>query len=261
VLGLSSIQQIHISKTKQIYLLQYIYILLLFRRKYYMLYEQTAQKRWSSPFDVNDDPVHHIFIHSANAMKNFVGDFPSATELTLSKSFYVYRNSILNSLSSIIPLRQLTKITLDCHRFSFMQVAELLNLAPNVHTLKLESILLYGTDFVSFKNNQIFQNVSNTNTVTNVTIDTKSTLDKIQLLSALFPRVEYLTINLHTKDLESIVRFLLSKSNNNTRHLSLLCLSKQFKDLMKKLNILIESEELLDGYTIKVFKRNIYLWW
>jgi hypothetical protein len=132
---------------------------------------------------------------------------------------------------------------------------------PNIHTLKFYSILLYRTDSVSIQQNDIFQLVSNTNAVTILTIDKEVTLEKIQLLVTLFPRLEYLTINLYKETLESIVRFLSSKSNNNIRYLSSLCISKQRPDLIKKLRLLLQSEKLFNDYILNSIHRKLYLWW
>jgi hypothetical protein len=188
--------------------------------------------------------------------------FPNATELTLVDTFDVPpRDSIARSLDHIIPLRQLSKLILNCHHFSFEQIIGLLYFTPNVYTLELDSIVLYQTDPLSIQRNENFRLVSNTNMITNVIIDKESTLEKIQLCVALFPRLEYLTINLNKKDLESITRFLLSKPNNNTRYLSSLCISKQRKDFIEPVRSLIESEKLLNDYTIKLINRKVYLWW
>ncbi len=99
------------------------------------------------------------------------------------------------------------------------------------------------------------------NIITKVTINKESNLEKIQLLTAICPRIEYLTINLFKQDLEPIVRFLLSKDNKNTRYLSSLCISKQRDDLMTTLKSLIKSKKLLRDYVIKVINRKLYLWW
>jgi hypothetical protein len=134
----------------------------------------------------------------------------------------------------------------------FEQIIELLHLAANVHTVKLYSIKLYRTDCVSLRQNEIFRIVFNTNTITNVTII-------IQLLVALFPRLEYLTINLYNEALEPIARFSLSKHDNNARYLALLCIIQQRRELVGKLRALIESENFLHDFTIKVINRKLYL--
>jgi hypothetical protein len=88
--------------------------------------------------------VHHVTVHNIDAMKQFAAHFPNATELTLIESFNASRHSLLNTLRPSIPLEQLSKLTLRCHRIPFEQILELLHFTPNMHTLALDTILLYG---------------------------------------------------------------------------------------------------------------------
>ncbi|CAF4160252.1 unnamed protein product [Rotaria sordida] len=232
-----------------------------YRRKDYVSYDELIENIWSSRFDINEDPIHHICIHSTNMIKKSIDNFPNATKLTFCETFEVPRDSIVIDLNRFLPLKQLTKLTIKCHRFSFEQLIELLQFTPNIHVLKLDSILLYRTDSVSIQQNELSKLVSNMNTITKVTINKEVTLEKIQLLTTIFSRMEYLTINLYKEDLQPIARFLLSKSNNNTRYLSSLCISKQRNDLMTILKTLIKSKKLLHDYTLKVINRKLYLWW
>ena len=71
-------------------------------------------------------------------------------------------------------MKQLTKLFIECHHFSFQQLIELLQFTPNVHVLKLDSILLYRTDSVSIQQNELSKLVSNMNIMTKVTIGKKS---------------------------------------------------------------------------------------
>ncbi|CAF4720227.1 unnamed protein product [Rotaria sp. Silwood1] len=199
--------------------------------------------------------------YSTNMIKKSIDNFPNATKLTFCETFEVSRDLIAMDLNRFLPLQQLTKLTIECHHFSFEQLIELLQFTPNVHVLKLDSILLYRTDSVSIQQNELSKLVSNMNTITKVTISKEITLEKIQLLTTVFPRMEYLTINLYKQDLQPIAQFLLSKSNNNTRYLSSLCISKQRNDLMTILKTLIKSKKLLHDYTLKVINRKLYLWW
>jgi len=236
-------------------------IYFLFRRKDYILYDELVENIWLSRFDINEDPIHHICIHNTNMIKKSIDHFPNATKLTFCETFEVPRNSIVFDFKCFLLLKQLTKLIIECHRFSFEQLIELLQFKPNVHTLEFDSIVLYRTDSLSIQQNELSQLVSKTNTITKVTISKEITLEKIQLLTTIFPRIEYLTINLYKQDLQSIARFLLSKSNKNTRYLSSLCISKQHHDLMTILKNLIKSKKLLHDYTLKVINRKLYLWW
>ncbi|CAF5128924.1 unnamed protein product, partial [Rotaria sp. Silwood1] len=110
---------------------------------------------WSSRFDINEDPIHHICIHSTNMIKKSIDNFPNATKLTFCETFEVSRDLIAMDLNRFLPLQQLTKLTIECHHFSFEQLIELLQFTPNVHVLKLDSILLYRTNSLSIQQNDL----------------------------------------------------------------------------------------------------------
>jgi hypothetical protein len=226
-----------------------------------MLCEEQTKNMWLPAHDINEDPVHHLYISSSEMNKQVSIYFPNTTELTLDGAFDMCRDSFAISLARFIPLRHLTKLTLPCHRFRFEQLVELLQSTENIHTLKLHSIFFYRTDSVSIQQSDIFRIVSNTNTITNVTITEKITLGEIELLTALFPRMEYLTINVHDETWKSILEFLLSRFNNNTRYLSLLCISYYWIDIMAKVKNIIESEQLLHDFKIKFIDKKLCLWW
>jgi len=81
------------------------------------------------------------------------------------------------------------------------------------------------------------------------------------LIVGLFPKLEYLKIGMKKEEIHQIVRLLMSKNNTQTRHLFLLCISEIPKQCLEELNILIQSEKLLDNYYIKFVNRDLYLGW
>jgi hypothetical protein len=166
-------------------------------------------------------------------------------------------------LKQIIPLEQLTKLIIVCDGFTVQKVIKILFYAPNVHTLELQSILCYQKSncYASIKKSKSFQQVCNTNIITNVTCDAECTLQQIKLLVALCPQIQHLTINALLDGIESIVRFLLDKTDHNTRHLCSLCFSKVYDISLEKVDMLIKSEALLDDYTLKIIDRKLCLWW
>ncbi len=117
------------------------------------------------------------------------------------------------------------------------------------------------SDYASIQQSEDFQFVSNTNTIRNVTCDAACNLEQIRLLVALCPRLNSLTMNRRTSNLESVVRFLLDRTNENTRHLYLLCFSRVWNNWCDKLDQLIKSETLLNDYSLKQIDWNLYLWW
>ncbi|CAF1492361.1 unnamed protein product [Adineta steineri] len=181
----------------------------------------------------------------------------NATKLTFCKYFEVPRDFNVVDLNHLFPLQKITRLSIKCHRFSFEKLIQLLQFTSNAHTLKLDSLLLYRNNPDLIQQNRLTQLVSETNMITKVTINKEITLEKIQLLTAVFRRMENLTINLFKQDLEPIAHFLLSKPNNNTRYLSSLCITKQRNDLMITLKNLIESKRLLRDYILKLINRKL----
>lgn len=118
-----------------------------------------------------------------------------------------------------------------------------------------------SNDYTSIKESKDFRQVPKTNTITNVICNTGCTLDQIQLLVALCPRIQYVFIGGFATYMELITRFLLDKTNQNTRHLCSLCFSSGPIDRFERLNTLMQSERLLDDYSLKQINNKLYLWW
>jgi hypothetical protein len=152
-----------------------------------------------------------------------VNYFPNATELTFEDGFSTTRDSIETNLNRIIPLKQLTKLVIECHHFSFIKMIDLLSFTPNMHTLIFTSMLFDTNDYMSIEQSETFRFVSNTNMISDVTFEERCTLEKLRLLVTLCPRLQHLTIQTCLKNLKPMIRFLLERTNQNTNSLSSLC--------------------------------------
>ncbi|CAF1431127.1 unnamed protein product [Adineta steineri] len=211
-----------------------------YRRKYYTLCKQIHPSTYLNSKKTHLQSVQHLRIDNENEIIDCKYYFPNVTTLTLE-----------NSLScTLIKSRSL----------SLTKIIEILQFTPYIRTLIFESMPLYGVNYKSIQQNQTFQLVSNTNMITNVIFKQRCTLDKLQLFVALCSRIQHLTIGHDTKDLESIVRFLLKKRNENTSHLCSIRLVSTCPFFLTTLRTLIESETLLTDYILKKVGTNIYLW-
>ena len=75
------------------------------------------------------------------------------------------------------------------------------------------------------------------------------------------PRVQHLSIRAFIRVAKPISQFLLDKTNVNTRQLRFLCFSSAGETWFKQFKHFIESESLLDDYTLKQTGSQLYLWW
>ncbi|CAF1184621.1 unnamed protein product [Rotaria sordida] len=207
------------------------------------------------------DFVDHVDIHGEEAIMSCVNYFQNATKLTLSHSFAASRVWLRIILEHIIPLKQLTTLVIDYDALSFNQLIKLLRFTPNIHTLTFKSHSIQKPNSILIQQSQTFRLISNTNTITNVTIEERYTAENIKLLAILCPRMQHLTIDILTTELESTMKFILLKTKTDLQHLCSMCIKTSRKSMIGKLKALIELERLLDNYVIKMIDSNIYLWW
>jgi len=203
--------------------------------------------------------VKHLHVRYQKSTHNFVNYFLNVTELTIDYRREISNDILITNLDRIVPVKQLTKLAIYLHEFPFDEFLKLLRLTPNLHTLKFYILSL---DETSSKLSQTFKYVSKTNKITNLELlNWSTTVEEIKLIFNLFPQIEYLKIAIDKKEIEQIIRFLFFKPNNKPHHLVFLCIARLPKRCLKQLNMLMESENLLDDYLIKFVYHDLYLWW
>ncbi|CAF1276403.1 unnamed protein product [Adineta steineri] len=160
----------------------------------------------------------------------------------------------------MIPLSQLTKVTINSDSVCFSNIIKILYLIPNCKKLILTSLSSEGRDFSLLQCTKNFRYLSHKNTITNITIKSCK-FKEVELLVSLCPRLQHLTINVLQEEFQSFIKYLLS-NNGNTRYLhSLFIRSTGDIWIEKVMNIITEMKQQndvsikLDGYF------GCYLWW
>ncbi len=230
------------------------------RRKDYLFYEQFEQQNCSYRQE-NFNSVKHVSIHTKQITANPIKHFPNATELTIKQYFKTYGDSIPRTLNRIVRLKKLTKLVIDCHDFRFEEIIKLIRFTSNLHTLKINMPSFGNINSELIQQSRTFQYVSNTNKIKYLDLRYNCTLEKIQLIVNLFPKLEYLKTGIKKEEINEIVRFILTNNNTQTGDLFFLCISEIPKRCLKELNMLIKSENLIDNYLIKFVNRDLHLWW
>jgi len=107
---------------------------------------------------------------------------------------------------------KLTNFSVQCPDFGLIQLIELLNHLPNLHSL----ILYANTSYLSGEQIQSTDFFSNKNRIINVTIRGRCQIQQIQVLMNLCPKMKCLEIEIDEDQFELIVRYLLiDKITNN----------------------------------------------
>ncbi|CAF2912106.1 unnamed protein product [Rotaria sp. Silwood2] len=127
---------------------------------------------------------------------------------------------------------------------------KLLCFTPNMYTIKFRRIAIQLAEYESIEQSESFRLVSDTNNIKNMTLERRCTLRQIQLLIALCPRLESFTTEMNRKEFLSIIRFLLSENNANTRHLYFSYVLNASEISLRELQRFIKLEGLFDDYKI-----------
>ncbi|CAM4969866.1 unnamed protein product [Rotaria socialis] len=232
-----------------------------YRRKDYKFLWDGDAKECSHIQESNLNSIQHILIYSYQIKNNDLIYLPNITQITIKHYPRQPNGSITTSLDSMIQLKQVKKLIIQCHDFPFEELIKLLSFTLNLHTLKLKLISLNENNIRLIQQSENFQYVSKTNQVKHLDLFQLCEFNQIELIINLFPQLEYLKTGINYKEIQQITRYLLSKTSNKAQHLFFLCISGIPKVFLKKLNVLIKSENLLHDYCIRFINRDLFLWW
>ncbi|CAF1189608.1 unnamed protein product [Adineta steineri] len=211
---------------------------------------------------LNFDSVHHIDMGNPYTINKFGNYFPNATKLTFEYSWPSSDYSMDINLPCIISLEQLTELVVEDSPIHFMQFVKLLSVAVNLHRLKFDYISIDEMNPRTIQEDAIFQLVSKTNVVRNLTLTYDGSLEIVELFFALCPRLQHLEVHYHFTDiLRSLMGLILSKTNNNNHHLSSLCFRDETGETEENMKMIIKNDKLLDDYIVECIDKKVYIWW
>ncbi|UJR19707.1 hypothetical protein I4U23_022841 [Adineta vaga] len=232
-----------------------------YRREYFTL----ASESDSNEIETIYHSVRHVIVDDGEVINDCLKYFPNATELSLCNNCLTFfKWPRLDDLSSLIPLIQLTKITIDLSYRRFHRLIQLLilELTPNVHTLILNSITSNQNDIYSLlPKGRNFQLVSSKNKIKNIIFKTNYSIKVIQLFMNLCRQLQHITINLYSPAFKTIIGYLLSKRRKTICHLSSLSIVNVPTELIDKVKILIKSKKHLHNCSMTNINGTFYIWW
>jgi hypothetical protein len=156
------------------------------------------------------------------------------------------------NINRIIPLAQLTHLVIQDPHFSMNQLIELLRFSSNI-----QSLTFIGVSFIG-PYPLLIEQISTINKVTELCIHDDCSLEYVRFFIDLCPRLQRLKIVILERHAESIVRFLLSNNVLDLFWLSLLNITYETRNKIRKL---IDRDKLIFDYSIKDDYIGLHLWW
>lgn len=207
----------------------------------------------------NVNYVDHIIISDEETILDCNRYFPYVTQLNLRANVCKCEISLASNLKKLISLEYLVSLIMrdDYLHEGFIR---LLNAMPNIRKLNLGRSSISEEDLTKIKESEIFQSVSKTNKITNITIEPHRSLLDIELFVYLCPQMRYLGIYVRKFEIENTIQYILSNKQTNLRHLCLLQMKNIKKSRASVLRIVRKNERLLDHCDIKHVDNDFYFW-
>jgi hypothetical protein len=160
---------------------------------------------------------------------------------------------------------QITYLDIHCDQISIFMFIKILNNLPNLTVIRISNLPSHEQFYQCRYDANILNKYITINKITKVILRNISTNEQIDLIIHLFPRIQYLSLQyIHDHDIQPIVRYTLSKiKESGICHPMNICifgLDAEY-DKVRKLKQMIDSEDLLQDYTIDRQLNRFYLQW
>ena len=166
-------------------------------------------------------------------------------------------------LERVLPIGRIYHLEISEEKIPFTNLIQTTNLIPELETLKTHSLSLESTQ--TREELRLIISTLNIGRITKVYLEVMRDIEDVYFLMTFYPLMTLMRINcLHTTDVVAFFRDTLKERLRiPNRHLRRLCvrLPKADEQIIKKLDHLIKSEELLVDYIIQYRLDHIYLQW
>ncbi len=188
-------------------------------------------------------------------METYSKSFPCTTELIIAAPL---NTPDVNNFNRVISLTQLTKLTL-CMVCDLSEIVNILLYIPNIHTLSIGTSRSSAKQNFELEKSDTFKLISKQNRIQSIIIF-QSTLETIQMIIKLCPRLQHLTFTHPEQNLERVIRFLIMKHDPTQWHLCSIRILRAGSTFIQKIKTLVKSKRHLGDYSFKTIASTIYVW-
>ncbi|CAF4902542.1 unnamed protein product [Rotaria sp. Silwood1] len=244
--------------------------------------------RFNSPFWIQRQWIFELkmtrtgFIGTVHSRRTWF-DLSKHTEVTLNDNFLqtvqyssniqftiadscsaTWYQSVINEINPIFFAIRFTRLHINCNEIYTRTFVKLVQLLPNLESLKLSSFPFLQLNYLSDEDTQNLRSISIKNKITKVSFKGMNDFEQVYFIIFLCTHMQYLEVRCtkHT-NVDILLHFILLKSFTLTPHLRSLYfyVPNANEELIYKLQTPIYHEKLLNNYTIKRCGDNIHLQW
>jgi hypothetical protein len=235
----------------------------LFRRNHYDIIERMDDDTCSCR-DTGLNLTRTIDIKGHHLVPNCSIQFTRATALTLQKLCAEGKDQFITNLNHCVPLTQINDLHINYDNVNTDMLIEILCYMPNLDSLTLYYCQLQHVLTRSARQEDQIAHLVSTNKITKVVIrgSVKNTLEDLQFLVNLCPRIEDLEILFNEDTLEYIAQIVSSKHISSSIHLFSLLIRNINPAMVEKFRTMIGYDNILhNDYTFEHINNFLSLWW
>ncbi|CAF0872377.1 unnamed protein product [Rotaria sordida] len=157
-----------------------------------------------------------------------------------------------------------THLNINNNNMSISMLIEILRLLPNLESLKISSLSMLQSEFLSVEDTKKYLLVSIINKITKVKLDKVTEKTQIQFLINLCPRMQYFEVDcMSNTDLKKFMTFILINQMTHIPNLRFLSLNvpNANENMIKNIAMTIELETIISNYKIQRIGNKFFLHW
>ncbi|CAF3361724.1 unnamed protein product [Rotaria sp. Silwood2] len=209
-------------------------------------------KRWYD--DIEDNILNRYVKHST---------FTNLTFECVPNS--MFEEVMPKEIERVLTITKIYHLEILENKISIPALIQVVNLLPDITTLKIHSLSTDETTELTLKELLILCSIKQTIKITKVYLEEIDDVKELDFLFTLCPYMEYFNVRcINMMDVQSFLRTIFKKiKQNNNNHLRLLCFPVRTADeqIVENIERMINYEKLLSNFTVKRTPDTAYLRW
>ncbi|CAF4973866.1 unnamed protein product, partial [Rotaria sp. Silwood1] len=232
------------------------------------------ERQWVFEAEINSESIIYLvhpyrkrwYENTQDKICNSSRDFSKSIRLTLKNVDSDDIEKLLTiATRRVLTVAQVYDLEIPKEKIFIGTLIEIVNLLPEINTLKIHSLSLYEPRMLNSEERCTFSSIKDTSKITNVYLEKMNEIEEFSFLSELCPYMESFKVDyIKHIDFKFVLRYIFKKIKEDCNDcLCVLCFRIPTVDdeMIRKLKRMINFEKILFNYTIKRVTDYIYIEW
>ncbi|CAF4103996.1 unnamed protein product [Rotaria sp. Silwood2] len=178
---------------------------------------------------------------------------------------YIFEGVMFKAIERVLTITRIYHLEIHQRKISIPVLIQIINLLPDIITLKIYSLSTDETEELNVKELLILCSMKETSKISKVYLEEIADIQQLDFIFTLCPYMEYFKVNrINIMDAQSFLCTILKKINRNNYHsLRSLCFDvpTTYDQIVKNIEEIITCEKLLFHTKVQCILNTVYLQW